>query len=234
MKLKLHFVRIAIIATTCIFSMLQEAAGAQSGAPAGMSSGWREGSVPRRGPAARNRSRIPAKVYELSHVRSSTMPLSPFAGPFEPKYLPTGGLPGTTQLFNMEVLNENANPAQQGTQLDALGHFAHVDKAWDGTSPLSAEGARYYGGFTQKDVKPTPDSPLLKLGMDTAPPIVTTAILLDAKKHVGGGKPMKAGEVVTYRSNAAGPGASETRHSSGRRGVRLHRLERPISGPRNR
>jgi hypothetical protein len=34
-------------------------------------------------------------------------------------------------------------------------------------------------------VKPTPDSPLLKLGMDKVPPIVTTAILLDAKTHVG-------------------------------------------------
>jgi hypothetical protein len=58
------------------------------------------------------------------------------------------------------------------------------------------EGALYYGGYTQKDVKPTADSLLLKLGMEKMPPIVTTAVLLDAKKHVGGGHPMKAGEVV--------------------------------------
>ncbi len=140
-----------------------------------------------------------AKVYELSYVRSSTMPLSPFAGPFEPKFLPSNSLPGTTQAFNMDVLNEGANPGQQGMQIDAFGHFGYLDDAWDGTSPFSAQGAHYYGGFTQKDVKPTPESPLLKLGMEKVAPIVTSAILLDAKKHVGGGRPMNAGEVVTPR-----------------------------------
>ena len=30
-----------------------------------------------------------AKSYELSHVRSNTMPLSPFAGPFELTYRPS-------------------------------------------------------------------------------------------------------------------------------------------------
>ena len=140
-----------------------------------------------------------AKAYELSYIRSNTMPLSPFAGPFEIEYRPSGGFPGTTQTYNMDVLNENAAPSQQGTQMDALGHFAYIDEAWDGESASFAEGARYYGGFTQKDVKPAPDSPLLKLGMEKAPPIVTTAVLLDAKKHVGGGKPMNAGEVVTAR-----------------------------------
>jgi kynurenine formamidase len=138
-----------------------------------------------------------AKVYELSHVRSSTMPLSPFAGPFEMKYLPTNGLPGSSQVFNMDVLNENVSPGQQGTQMDALGHFGYLDEAWDGKPPFSPDGAHYYGGLTQKDVKPTPDSGLVKLGMEKAPPIVTTAVLLDAKTHVGGGKPMGAGEVVT-------------------------------------
>jgi kynurenine formamidase len=125
------------------------------------------------------------------------MPLSPFAGPYQPKYQATTALPGSSQVFNMEVMNENANPAQQGTQMDALGHFGYLDKPWDGTPPPPVENAHYYGGFTQKDVKPTPDSPLLKLGMEKAPPIVTTAILLDARKHVGGGKAMGPGEVVT-------------------------------------
>jgi kynurenine formamidase len=97
----------------------------------------------------------------------------------------------------MDVLNENVSPGQQGTQMDALGHFGYLDRVWDGTSPFSPDGAHYYGGLTQKDVKPTPDSPLLKLGMEKAPPIITTAVLLDAKQHVNGGKPMGAGEVVT-------------------------------------
>ena len=64
---------------------------------------------------------------------------------------------------------------------------------------IPVDGAVYYGGYTQKDVKPTPDSLLLKLGMEKAPPIVTSAVLLDAKTLVGGGQPMKAGELVTAK-----------------------------------
>ena len=138
-----------------------------------------------------------AKAYELSHVRSNTMPLSPFAGALERTYQPSAGLPGTAQLFNMDSLNANALPGQQGTQMDAFGHFASLDEAWDGTSDFPSGGARYYGGLSQEEVKPTPDSALLKLGMEKIPPIVTTAILLDAREHVGGGEPMNAGELVT-------------------------------------
>lgn len=140
-----------------------------------------------------------ARAYELSYVRSSTMPLSPFAGPYEPRSAPTSGLPGSSQAFNMEVMNENANPAQQGTQMDAFGHFGQLPERWDGKSVFPTDNVRYYGGFTQKDVKPTPDSPLVKLGIDKVPPIITTAVLLDAKQHVGGGAAMKPGEAVTAK-----------------------------------
>ena len=140
-----------------------------------------------------------ARVYELSQVRSNAMPLSPFAGPYVQKAAPTSGLPGTVQVFNMEVLNEGAIPSQQGTQMDALGHFGRLAEPWSGKSPLATDGVRYYGGFTQRDVKPTPDSPLLMLGIDKAPPIITTAVLLDAKQHVGSGKAMNAGEVVSAK-----------------------------------
>jgi kynurenine formamidase len=138
-----------------------------------------------------------AKAYEISHVRSNTMPLSPFTGPYQQKAKPTAGLPGTAHAFNSETFNEGAEPGQQGTQIDALGHFAAFKQPWDGKSPFPADEAVYYGGMTQKEVKPTPDSPLLKLGMDKAPPIITSAVLLDAKAHVGKGQPMKAGELVT-------------------------------------
>ena len=43
------------------------------------------------------------------------------------------------------------------------------------------------------------DSPLLKLGMEKARPILTSAVLLDAKTLIGGGQPMKAGELVTAK-----------------------------------
>jgi kynurenine formamidase len=80
--------------------------------------------------------------------------------------------------------------------MDAIGHFAVLPEKWDGKSPFPADKAKYYGGFSQQDVKPTPDSPLQKLGIDKVPPIVTTAILLDAKAYLGKGKAMQPGELV--------------------------------------
>jgi len=136
-----------------------------------------------------------ARVYEASRVRSNTMPLSPFSGPYVVKPAPTTVLPGTQHAFNMESLT--GDPGQQGTQIDALGHFAALPQPWDGKSDSPADGAVYYGGYKQADVKPTPDSPLLKLGMDKVPPIVTSAVLLDAKTYVGKGEPMKPGQLVT-------------------------------------
>ncbi len=140
-----------------------------------------------------------ARAYELSHLRSGTMPLSPFSGPYVTKPKATASIPGTAHAFNLESLGEGAEPGQQGTQIDALGHFGYFKQPWDGKPPIPAEGAIYYGGYTQKDVKPTPDSMLLKLGMEKMPAIVTSAVLLDAKRHVGKGQPMKAGEVVTAK-----------------------------------
>jgi kynurenine formamidase len=138
-----------------------------------------------------------AQTYELSYVRSGTMPLSGFSGPYVTKPKGSAGIPGTSQVFNMESLGEGAEPGQQGTQIDALGHFGFLAQPWDGKGTPPVESARYYGGFTQKDVKPTPDSPLLKLGIEMIRPLITSAVVLDAKALVGGGQPMKAGETVT-------------------------------------
>jgi len=140
-----------------------------------------------------------AKSYEVSYIRSNTMPLSPFSGPYLTKPKPTSGIPGTAHAFNTEQFEAGAEPGQQATQIDALGHFASFKQPWDGKAAFPADEASYYGGYSQKDVKPTPESGLLKLGMEKAPPIVTTAVLLDARQHVGGGKPMKAGELVTAK-----------------------------------
>ncbi len=138
-----------------------------------------------------------AQAHEVSQVRSNTMPLSPFAGPHVAKPKPSSALPGTMHAFNSETYNEGDEPGQQGTQIDAIGHFAHFKSPWDGKGAPPLDQASYYGGFTQKDVKPTPDSPLLKLGIEKIPPLITSAVLLDAKALVGKGQPMKAGEVVT-------------------------------------
>ena len=138
-----------------------------------------------------------AKAYEVSYERSNTMPKSPFSGPLIVKPKPVASIPGTLHAFNGETLNEGAEPGQQGTQIDALGHFGVLKAPWDGKAALEHGEVAYYGGHSGKDVKPNADSPLMKLGIEQIPPIVTSAVLLDAKRHINGGQPMKAGDVVT-------------------------------------
>jgi kynurenine formamidase len=137
-----------------------------------------------------------AKSYELSHLRSNTMPQSPFGTPLRDKYRPTVGIPGTQHAFNGEE-TVSGEPGAQGTQMDALGHFAVLPKPWDGKGEFPGNEASYYGGYKQNQVKPSADSPLLRLGIEKVPPIVTTAVLLDAKTHLGGGKAMAPGQLVT-------------------------------------
>ena len=138
-----------------------------------------------------------SKTYELSYKRTSTMPLSPFAGEYEPKFLPEIAWAGSKQVFTMDVLNENVNDGNQGTQMDALGHFGYTDTVWNGDGEADLRSLKYFGEFKGKEVKPSPDSPLKKLGIETVPPIITTAIFLDVRKHIFNGRPMKAGEYVT-------------------------------------
>ena len=38
--------------------------------------------------------------------------------------------------FTMDVLNEDVNDGNQGTQMDALGHFGYTDEVWDGNGRL--------------------------------------------------------------------------------------------------
>ena len=137
-----------------------------------------------------------AKAYELSHIRSNEMIQSPFGVPLEYAFRPTVGIPGTRHAFNGEQV-VGGEPGAQGTQMDALGHFAYFETAWTGEGDFPADDAIYYNGFTQADVKPTPDSPLLALGIENVPPIVTSAILLDAKRHLGNGAALAPGQLVT-------------------------------------
>jgi kynurenine formamidase len=137
-----------------------------------------------------------AKTYELSHVRSNDMTQSPFGVPLVYDYRPTVGIPTTRHAFNGEQI-ATGEPGAQGTQMDALGHFAYLDEPWDGQGDFPADGANYYGGYSQADVKPSADSPLLKLGIENAPPIITSAILLDARAHLGNGETLAAGRAIT-------------------------------------
>ena len=140
-----------------------------------------------------------AKTYELSYKRTSSMPLSPFAGEYKPKFLPEIPWAGSRQVFTMDVLNENVNDGNQGTQMDALGHFGYTDEVWDGEGEADLSSLKYFGKLDGKTVKPTPESPLKKLGIESVPPIITTAVFLDVRKHIFGGKAMKAGDYVTVQ-----------------------------------
>lgn len=137
-----------------------------------------------------------ARVYELGHAVSQTMPQALFGGPpVAINYAPTVGLPFVAHVGNEEQYAGSI--AQQGTQMDALGHFGVLPSIWDPTTQPTppVEDAVYYNGFTQAQVKPDPDGPMAALGIDAAAPIITTAVVLDIEELLG--RPMEAGELIT-------------------------------------
>jgi kynurenine formamidase len=136
-----------------------------------------------------------AQVYELSHLRTNDMPSSPWAAPIQYEYSPTGGVPHSLIAHHPGTKVIGVSGAQ-GTQMDAFGHWGYLDEIWDGEEKYPSDKVKYYGGYTEAQVKPTPDSPLQKLGIDKAPPIITSAVLLDAKTHLGKGEAMKAGQQI--------------------------------------
>jgi kynurenine formamidase len=139
-----------------------------------------------------------AKSYELSQVTAPDMPMSPFAPPLRYQPRPTGGQPGARHAVNGEDYAAG-DPGNQGTQFDAFGHFGYLPEPWNGQPPFPTDAVRYYGGLPQAEVKPAPDSPLLKLGMEKVPPLVTSAVLLDARAYVGKGQPLRAGQSITVQ-----------------------------------
>jgi kynurenine formamidase len=135
-----------------------------------------------------------AKCYELSHEISNTMPSSPFSTPLKLTPRATRGMRNAIHTSNMETLT--GDQGAQGTHMDGLAHFGALDAPWDGASEFPVDKASYYNGFKQSEVKPKPESMLQKLGIHNVPPIITTAVLLDAKAHMGNGKALGAGTVV--------------------------------------
>jgi kynurenine formamidase len=135
-----------------------------------------------------------AKCYELSHIISNSMPSSPFSMPLKLQPRPTRGMRNAMHASNMETLS--GDQGAQGTHMDGLGHFGAVEKPWDGSGDFPVEEVVYYGGFSQTEVKPEAESMLRKLGVENVPPIITTAVLLDAKAHMGGGSTLEPGVVI--------------------------------------
>ena len=139
-----------------------------------------------------------AKCYELSHPISNTMPSSPFGKPLKFQARATRGIKNSRHASNMEEVL-SGEPGAQGTHMDALGHFGALEALWNGTEPFPADSVKYYGGHNQADVKPDPLGTLARLGIDKAVPIITTAVLLDAQRFIGNGKPLEAGYAVTAK-----------------------------------
>jgi kynurenine formamidase len=137
-----------------------------------------------------------AKCYELSHPITNTMPSSPFGKPLNFQARATRGIKNSRHASNMEEIL-SGEPGAQGSHMDALGHFGALDVAWNGADPFPADSVKYYGDHDQATVKPDPQGMLAKLGIDKAVPIVTTAVLLDAQRFIGNGKPLGAGYAVT-------------------------------------
>jgi kynurenine formamidase len=137
-----------------------------------------------------------ARCYELSHLVSNTMPMSPYSKPLVFTSRPTRGMRNSVHSSNMDQMS--GEPGGQATHIDALGHFGFVPEIWDGGGEYPADRTVYYGGFKQSEVKPAPDAALQRLGADKIPPIVTTAILLDARAHMGG-QILKPGTEITAR-----------------------------------
>lgn len=135
-----------------------------------------------------------SRVYEIGHKLSATMPQSPFGdGPVSVDPVPTVGLPFTRHAGNGELVCGGLG--SQGTQMDALGHFGVIETPWVPGSPFPVDSVRYFNGLTQAQVKPTATSPLLRLGIEHAAPIMTSAVILDAEKLRG--RALVAGEQVT-------------------------------------
>ena len=135
-----------------------------------------------------------ARCYELSRMITSTAPQSPFAAPSDITFEATCGVPGTVHAHNGELLTGSLT--QQGTHLDALGHFAALPAAWNGSEPFSASQATYFGGLTQAQVKPHPHTGLARLGVEHVRPIITTAVVLDASAYLAGGAVLAPGQEI--------------------------------------
>jgi kynurenine formamidase len=104
-------------------------------------------------------------------------------------------MPRAIHASNMETFA--GDQGAQGTHMDALGHFGALEEPWDGREEFPTDQVRYYGGFDQALVKPIAEMGLHRLGVEKVPPIITTAVLLDAKQHIGNGSTLEAGRVIT-------------------------------------
>ena len=139
---------------------------------------------------------VPPIKVEVSQLMDPAAPQSPFATPWSLTPHPTVffGPNGVTPDSRQAIFGHAANGedicgeiGQQGTQMDALGHFGFIDQP--------GEVPTYFGGLTQNEVAgPTG---LKRLGIDRAEPIITSVVLLDAARYLNHGKALAPGYAIT-------------------------------------
>jgi kynurenine formamidase len=139
---------------------------------------------------------VPPVKVEVSHLLDPAAPQSPFATPWSLTPHPTVffGPDGPTPDASHAIFGHAGNSedvcgelGQQGTQMDALGHFGFINEP--GETPT------YFGGLTQQEV--VGPTGLQRLGIDQAEPIITSVVLLDAATYVNNGTALAPGYAIT-------------------------------------
>ncbi len=139
---------------------------------------------------------VPPIKIEVSHLMDPAAPQSPFAAPWSLTPNPTlfFGPTGVTADSRQAIFGHAGNGevvcgeiGQQGTQMDALGHFGFINAP--GETPI------YFAGLTQSEV--VGPTGLIRLGIDQAEPIITSVVMLDAAKYLNNGTALALGYVIT-------------------------------------
>jgi kynurenine formamidase len=139
---------------------------------------------------------VPPVKVEVSHLMDPAAPQSPFATQWSLTPHPTvffgpnGPTPDTSQaIFGHAGNSEDVcgELGQQGTQMDALGHFGFITQL--GETPT------YFGGLTQSEV--VGPTGLQRLSIDKAEPIITSVVLLDAARYLNHGNALAPGYAIT-------------------------------------
>jgi kynurenine formamidase len=139
---------------------------------------------------------VPPVKVEVSHLMDPVAPQSLLAAPWSLTPHPTlfFGPNGVTPDARQAIFGHAGNGedvcgdiGQQGTQMDALGHFGFINQP--GATPT------YFGGLTQSEVGgPTG---LKRLGIDKAEPIITSVVMLDAARYLNNGNALAPGYAIT-------------------------------------
>jgi kynurenine formamidase len=139
---------------------------------------------------------VPPVKVEVSHLMDPAAPQSLLAAPWSLSPHPTlfFSAHGVTTDAHQAIFGHAGNGedicgdlGQQGTQMDALGHFGFINKP--GETPT------YFGGLTQSEV--VGPTGLKRLGIDKAEPIITSVILLDAAAYLPNGNALVPDYAIT-------------------------------------